>query len=294
MWQRDNRWCLICNPKNRTIYFHEDPETKDIWLYCNKCSRAYTLIDYCYKAGIQLKDFLKGDISIEQDRPDEVQVMSWPARFLPLSDPRSKLGTDYIKSRGLRLDGDMYYDVERNGIVFPYYFGGYFCGAQTRFIVPRDLGDGEFQKVDTMPGTRLGLLFYGWNQERFIGNAKAVVVAEGAFNAISIAQSLNEVYGGVSNNTWRAIACSGANASEHHKEALKELKDQGYKIIVAPDSDSAGLKMLNKFIESDTATHFALTEDDEKDWNDMLKEKGHKEFAKWFISQITKINKPLN
>jgi DNA primase len=185
----------------------------------------------------------------------------------------------------------MYYDVDRNGIVFPYYYGNYFCGAQTRYIKPRDLGDGELHKIDTLPGTRLGLLFYGWNQEKFIGNVKAVVVVEGAFNAISITQALNKAYGGFSNNTWRAVACSGANISEHHKESLQQLKQQGYKIIAAPDSDEAGLKMLNKLIESDTATHFALTEDDEKDWNDMIKEKGHEEFARWFLKQIAKIDR---
>lgn len=290
---RDNRWCLICRPKNRTIYFHQDPDTKDVWLWCNKCARAYTLIDYCYRAGVDLKDFLKGDIILEQDKPNEVQVQSWPSRFVPLSDPRAKLGVDYIRSRGLTLDGDMYYDVDREGIVFPYYFGDHFCGAQTRYINPRVIDEeGTLHKIDTLPGTRLGLLFYGWNQEKFIGNVKAVVVAEGAFNAISIAQALNKAYGGVVNNTWRAVACSGSNPSEHHKETLKTLKDQGYKVIVAPDSDEAGIKMLSKFIDADTATHFALTEDDEKDWNDMIKDKGHDEFARWFLKQIKSINSP--
>lgn len=287
--KKDRRWCLICRPNNRTIYFHSNPDTQERWLWCNKCDRAYNLPDYCFKAGIALADFLKGDLAFEEAAPNEVRSMAWPARFIPMSDPRSQLGIDYVHSRGLTLEGDMYYDIERNGIVFPYYFGNHFCGAQTRFIVPRKHEDGEEQKIDTMPGTRLGLLFYGWNQNRFVGDVKGVVVTEGAFNALSVSQAFNLAYGGVSRNPWRAIACSGAGASEHQKEAIGELKKQGLKIVIAPDSDPAGDKMLKKFVEADAATHFAITMDPFKDWNDILKEQGHKEFAKYFLASVKKL-----
>jgi hypothetical protein len=287
--RRDNRWCLICRPKNRTLYWHTDADSKEIWCFCNKCDRGYSLKDYCYKAGVDPKDFLQGDFQYEEAKPNEVTVQQWPSRFIPLSDPRSQPGVDYVKSRGLTLDGDMYYDIDRNGIVFPYYFDNHFCGAQTRFIVPRKLEDGEEQKVDTLPGTRLGLLFYGWNQGRFMGNVKGVVVTEGAFNALSITQALNVAYGGISRNPWRAIACSGSGATEHQKEAIKELKEQGLKIVIAPDFDAAGSKMLKKYLEAECATHMALTLDPEKDWNDKMRQLGHKEFAKYFISSITSV-----
>lgn len=284
--------CLICKggKKNNCLHWHIDPEDGSIWVYCvGKCQRGYSIRSYCYHAGVDLADFLKGDFDFKEAPPNELQVMSWPSRYIPLSDSRSEEGVKYIKSRGLTPEGDMYYDVERNGIVFPYYFENHFCGAQTRFIEPRVHPDGEVQKMDTLPGTRLGLLFYGWNQSRFIGNVKGVIVCEGAFNAISINQALNSVYGGISRNPWRAISCNGAGATKHHQEALKELKEQGLKIVIAPDTDDAGMNMLRKFKEGESATHYALTGSTE-DWNDKMKQMGSKDFAKFLMSSIKKID----
>lgn len=286
----DSKKCLICNQgrKNNTLYWHKDAETGDIWCWCNKCNRGYTLRSYCREAGIDLAEFLKGDFDIKEAKNDEVNVMSWPQRFLPLSDPRSQPAVDYIKSRGLTTQGDMYYDIERHGIVFPYYFENNFCGAQTRYIVPKVNEDGDVQKMDTLPGTRLGNLVYGWNQSKFIGNVKGVIVCEGSFNCIGINQALNLAYGGINNNPWRAVSCSGAGATKHHKEIFKELKEQGLKVIIAPDFDEAGMTMLKKFKDADACTHYALTNRTE-DWNDCLKEMGHAEFAKFFLSCIKKI-----
>jgi hypothetical protein len=284
--------CLICKDgrRNDCLHWHIAPDTGDIWVYCvGKCQRGYSLRSYCHQAGISMPDFLKGEFDFREAPPNEVSVMEWPSRFIPLSDPRAHPAIDYIKSRGLKTEGDMYYDIERNGIVFPYYFENHFVGAQTRYIVPRVHPDGEVQKMDTLPGTRLGLVFYGWNQSRFIGNVKGIIVTEGAFNSISINQALNMAYGGISNNPWRSVACSGSGASKFHQEALKELKDQGMKIIIAPDSDDAGMKMLKKFTSTDTATHYALTGCNE-DWNEMLKRMGHEEFARFFLSTVQKIN----
>jgi hypothetical protein len=283
--------CLICKDgkKNNCLHWHVDPDDGAIWVYCvGKCQRGYSLRSYCYHAGVDLPEFLKGEFDFKEALPNEVSAMGWPARFVPLSDTRAEKGVSYINSRGLTLEGDMYYDVEREGIVFPYYFDNHFCGAQTRFLKPRTHPDGEVQKVDTLPGTRLGLLFYGWNQSRFVGNVKGVIVTEGAFNAISINQALNLVYGGVANNPWRAIACSGAGATKHHKEALKELKDQGMKVVIAPDSDEAGANMLKKFRDTASCTHYAFT-GESKDWNDMLKELGYKDFAKFFLNHVKNI-----
>lgn len=283
--------CLICKDgkKNNCLHWHVDPDDGAIWVWCQgKCQRGYSIRSYCYHAGIELADFLTGDFEYKESAPNEVSVMGWPVRFIPLSDTRAQPGVDYIKSRGLTLEGDMYYDVEKNGIVFPYYFDNHFCGAQTRFVVPKVHPDGEVQKMDTIPGTRLGLLFYGWNQQRFIGNVQGIIVTEGSFNAIAINQTLNMVYGGIARNPWRAIACSGAGATKHHQEALKELKDQGLKIVVAPDSDEAGAKMLKKFRDGEACTHYAFTSES-RDWNDMLRDLGREEFAKFFMSAVKAI-----
>ena len=286
--KRDNRWCLICQPRNRTLYWHKNEEGK-IWCYCNKCDRGYSLEQYCETADIDMVDFLTGDFHMQEADADTVQAMAWPANFIPLSDPRAEKGVEYIKSRGLTLDGDMYYDLNEEGIVFPYYVENHFCGAQIRFIKERINEDGDIWKITTLPGTRLGLMFYGWNQTKFLAQIKGIIVCEGAFNAIGIQQALNQAYGGMHINPWRVIAASGSGATELQRETLKELKDKGYKVILAPDTDEAGIKMYQKHIDSDCITHYAFTGDSKKDWNNLLKELGHKEFAKFVIKAITPI-----
>ena len=282
--------CLVCLKRNDTLHWHVDSKDGSIWVWCNgKCQCGYSVRSYCYHAGIELNEFLKGEFDFKEAVPNEVQVMNWPTRFISLSDSRAEKGVEYIKGRGLTLEGDWYYDIENNGIVFPYYFDNHFCGAQTRFIEPRIHPDGEVQKMDTLAGSRLGLLIYGWNQSRFVGNVKGVIVTEGSFDCISINQAFNSVYGGISSNPWRAVSCSGAGATKHHLETFKELKDQGLKVVVAGDYDDAGMKMLKKFKDADSATHYALTERTE-DWNQCLKEMGHKEFAKFFLSKVKKID----
>lgn len=234
-------------------------------------------------------EFLTGDFHMVEADADTVQAMAWPAHFVPLSDPRAAKGVEYIKSRGLTLDGDMYYDLNEEGIVFPYYVENHFCGAQVRFIKERINEDGDVWKITTLPGTRLGLMFYGWNQGKFMAQVKGVIVCEGAFNAIGIQQALNQAYSSVSNNPWRVIAASGSGATELQRQTLKELKDKGYKVVIAPDTDEAGMKMYQKYIDDGCATHYAFTGDSTKDWNEVLKILGHKEFAKFVIKSIVPV-----
>ncbi len=291
---KDNRWCLICKPKNRSIYWHKNPENhpKDpggIWGFCNKCDRGYSLEYYCHKAGITLIEFLSGDFNYEEARPNEVSAMNWPTNFIPLSDPRANPGVEYVKSRGLNLDGDLYYDMDEEGIVFPYYFGSHFCGAQIRFLKERIREDGSAWKITTIPGTRLGLLFGMWNQDNFLTDIKAVVVCEGYFNALSLQQAFNIRYGGISRNPWKFVASSGSGLSDHQAETLKELKERGLKIIGAADTDEAGFKMIKKMQDLECITHYAFTSDTDSDWNNVLQIQGHEVLASEFLLAIKKI-----
>ena len=284
--------CLICKDgkKNDCLHWHIDPDNGQIWVYCvGKCKRGYSIYSYCNHAGIPLNEFLKGEFDFVEAKPNEVQKMEWPNHFITLSDPRAKEGVEYIKSRGLKIEGDMYYDTERKGIVFPYYYSNVFVGAQIRFLKVWTDQNGDERKIDTIPGTRLGLVFYNWNQEKFVTDIKGVIVTEGAFNALAIQQSLNQIFGGIVNSPWRVVACSGSGISGHQKETLRELKEQGLKIIAAPDSDEAGIAMLEKLKEAGSISHYALTLDEKKDWNDVLKEMGHTEFVKWFMKQVKNV-----
>lgn len=284
--------CLICKDgkKNDCLHWHIDPDNSSIWVWCQgRCQRGYSIYEYCAKAGLSLPEFLKSDFEFREAPPNEVQKMEWPKTFIPLYHKDAEAGREYIKSRGIDPDDNMYYDTWRNGIVFPYYYDSVFCGAQIRLIEPWTDEDGEERKIDTVPGTRLGLLFYNWNQQSFPTNIKGVIVTEGAFNTLAIQQALTSVYGSIFNNPWKCVACSGSGASEHHISTIKELKDAGVKIVVAPDSDKPGLKMLRKFSDAQALTHFALTRDDRIDWNDATRAMGREEFAKWFIGNIKSV-----
>lgn len=299
MAKRDNRWCLICQPRNRTLYWHQtEPEkmaaaiakgfTPDpFWCYCNKCDRAYSLTQYCETAGIDKDTFIDGgDFHFYEAQPDEVTAMAWPSKFIPLSDPRAAKGVEYIKSRGLTIDGDMYYDLEEEGIVFPYYVESHFCGAQVRFIEARINEDGDVWKITTLPGTRLGLLFGMWNQTKLMSHIKGIVVCEGYFNALSLQQAFNIKYGGISHNPWKFICTSGSGVSDHQAEILKDLKEKGYKVFGGFDTDEAGFKGLRKLIDNNSITHFSSTREIGIDWNDILKREKHEALAKLFLSNI--------
>ena len=280
--------CLICSRTNQTLHWHTDKDTGAIWVYCvGKCQRGYSLRDYCYTARIDLTKFLQNDFNFTEAAPNEVSRLDWPAHFIPLSDPRAVKGVEYIKSRGLSLKGDMYYDMEREAIVFPYYYENIFVGAQTRLITPWEK-EGNVVKMLTLPGTRLGLVFYNWNQSPFVTNIKGLILCEGAFNVLAIQQSLDGLYGGILKNPWKAVATSGCGTTKHQIEKIKELKEAGIKIVCAFDSDEPGLKGLAKLKREDAITHYALVEDTAMDWNDVAKEKGE-EFAQYFLKSITKI-----
>lgn len=281
--------CLICKGgrKNACLHWHADSDSGDIWVYCvGVCQRGYSIYQYCALAGLTLSEFLKNDFDFQEAKNNEVQKMNWPRNFIPLYDSEAKPGVEYVKSRGIDPDDGMYYDTQRKGIVFPYYYDGIFCGAQIRFITPWIDEDGNERKIDTMPGTRLGLLSYNFNQVPFRTKIKAVIVCEGAFNAISLQQAFNEKYGGILNNPFKAIALSGSGVSQHHIEMIKDLKDQGFRIICASDSDDAGMHMLAKLKNADAITHYALTEDDSIDWNDILRSEGKDGLVKFFLKSV--------
>lgn len=286
-----SKYCLVCCRPRPTLYFHIDEDTKEIWCYCTgKCQRGYGIRQYCHLAGVDLKDFLQGDFDFDSAPSNEIRRIEWPDYYVSMSDSRANKGVNYIKSRGLDVKGDLYYDMESNGIVLPYYFHSVFAGAQIRLIEPWTNKDGEVTKMLTMPGTRLGLLIYGWNQLAFMTNIKSVVVCEGAINTLSLQQALDKMYGGVLNNPFKVIATSGCGTSEHQIDKLKELKEAGKKIICAFDSDQPGLEGLSKMKQNDCITHFSLTQDTDLDWNDILKEQGHEALAKQFLENVTKLD----
>jgi Toprim-like len=287
MGQISTKKCLICKRPNDTLHWHESEDGGLPWVWCQGvCQRAYSMYEYTAQAGLTLGEFLANKFDIKEAPPNEVQKMDWPKSFIPLFHKDAKPGVEYLKKRGIDPDDGMYYDTFRKGIVFPYFFDQAFVGAQIRFLEMWTDYDGSERKIDTVPGTRLGLLFYGWNQGPLMPHIKGVIVTEGAFNAKCIDQALAATYPSILANPWKCIAASGSGASKHQTDTLRELKESGIKVIVAPDSDEAGMKMFEKYAKEEAITHYAFTEDSEKDWNDVSRTMEKAEFAKWFIGRI--------
>ena len=162
-----------------------------------------------------VSEFLKNKISFKEATPNEVTKMEWPRSFIPLSDPRAQPGIDYLKNERGLLPGDgMYYDVDREGIAFPYFFGDIFVGAQIRFLSPWEDKEGRIRKIDTLPGTRLGLVFQGFSQTGFMANIKGIIVVEGAFDMQALQQAFYAAYGGATICPWRVISCRGSGANK--------------------------------------------------------------------------------
>lgn len=215
--------------------------------------------------------------------------MEWPSSFVPLFDHRAKPGMEYLKSRGIDPDDGLYYDTWRNGIVFPYRYDGVFVGAQIRFLDPSSNEDGR--KIDTLSGTRSGLLFYNWDQSNLLPQIKAVIITEGALDCKCIEQSLMQTYGGILKNPWKCIATSGSGSSKHQLDTVKELKDSGYKVVLASDSDKAGMEMLGKYLKAEAITHYAFTEDSTKDWNKISQTMSKEEFSQFFLSKVQSVKR---
>lgn len=283
--------CLICkghkaNGGNECLHWHNDPNTGEIWVYCvGKCKRGYSIYEYTARAGLSLAEFLKNDFQFQEAQPNEVRKMEWPAWFIPLFDRRAEKGREYLQKRGLeKSSSQFYYDLDTNGIVIPYYFHQTFVGAQIRFIEPKLDADGEPHKVDTLPGTRLGLVTALYPQTGLPDTIKGVVVCEGAFNATSLQQALDAVYG--AKNPWKCIATSGCSVTDHHADLLREFIEQGKKIVLAYDFDIAGQKGIKRAVEKKCVTHVACTGDTEIDWNDALRALGEVGLAKHFLGSI--------
>jgi hypothetical protein len=283
--------CLICKKPNDTLYWHVNEEKNEIWCYCTGgCQRGYDINTYCTFAGISLKEYLSSDFDLREAKPNEVNKIEWPAHFVNMSSSLAKEGVKYVESRGLTTNADIYFDTKYKGIVFPCYYDKIFCGAQTRLLKPwEDVVEGKVKKtkIVTIPGTRTGLLFYNWNQTDFPSNIKTIVVVEGGFNCIAVEQAVLAKYKSFLRSPIKVIASSGSQLTKHKMEVFKGLKDKGYKIILAPDADEAGIRMLQKCNDNDCITHYALPEDTDYDWNDYYSaNKG--DFLKWFIGKRVK------
>ncbi len=148
----------------------------------------------------------------------------------------------YIAQRGFYLDDyDWFWsDNYANRLIIPYYYQGRTVGFTARLV-----RDGKPKYIsEQQPG-------YVFNLDRQKPNRKFVIVCEGPFDAISI----------------DGIAVLGSEVSDQQRQLINQLQRE---VIVLPDRDRAGLKLIDQAIEYGWSVSFPNWDHDVKDANDAM------------------------
>ncbi|NBP58109.1 hypothetical protein EBU71_16545 [bacterium] len=174
----------------------------------------------------------------------------------------------YIERRGLTVDDyDFYWTSEEgfnNRLIIPYFYKGTIVGYTARRV---DDGTPRYF-ADQQPG-------YVFNLDAQNDHRKYVIVCEGQFDAISIG----------------AVSVNGSEISESQKLLINQLQRT---IIVVPDRDQAGAKLIKCAIEYNWYVSFPEWDNDIKDINDAVKKYGKLKTLMTIIeSTTTNENKKL-
>ena len=148
----------------------------------------------------------------------------------------------YIAQRGFYLDDyDWFWsDNYANRLIIPYYYQGRTVGFTARLV-----RDGKPKYIsEQQPG-------YVFNLDRQKPNRKFVIVCEGPFDAISV----------------DGIAVLGSEVSDQQRQLINQLQRE---LIVLPDRDRAGLKLIEQAIAYGWSVSFPNWDHDVKDANDAM------------------------
>lgn len=172
---------------------------------------------------------------------------------------------EYMAERNLNLDDyDFYWTDEegfQNRLIIPFYYQKRIVGYTARLIK-----DGKVKYIsEQQPG-------YVFNLDRQQYSRKITLVTEGPIDAICI----------------DGCAIMSNEASQHQIALLKQLQKE---IVVVPDRDEAGLKLVEQAIDNNWSVSMPDWPDGCKDVNDAVKKYG-KLYALYTIINA-KENMPL-
>lgn len=156
------------------------------------------------------------------------------------------LAVSYLESRGLTYkDYDWYWSpMYANRLIIPFYYQNNLVGFTARL-----LREGKPKYIsEQQPG-------YVFNVDRQALNRKYVIVCEGPLDAISI----------------DSVALLGSEISIHQSLLINQLQKE---VIVLPDRDQAGEKLVKQAIELGYSVSFPEWDDDIKDANDAVNRYG--------------------
>lgn len=149
---------------------------------------------------------------------------------------------EYLKNRGFYLDDfDWYWSpAYSNRLIIPFYFESTVVGYTARL-----LRDGKPKYISEQQSG------YVFNLNKQNLNRKYVIVCEGPFDAISI----------------DGVAILGSEINDVQKNLINRLQKE---VIVLPDRDTAGKKLIAQAIENNWSVSFPDWEPNVKDANEAL------------------------
>ena len=185
---------------------------------------------------------IEGLIQERQVVADRIQGIEFEERDLP-SDTQllTDTATEYLQKRSIPLDYPfLFKTMPRNGIVIPFTYDNQIVGHTTRFLddrTPRYIQDIQHGYV------------FGTDLQK--NNWQYVVVMEGVFDALSI----------------NGLAVLHAEINDAQVKLIRSL---GKEIIVVPDQDEAGMKLVDRAVELGWAVSIPEWPDGIKDVNDAV------------------------
>lgn len=152
-----------------------------------------------------------------------------------------ELAEQYLQARGIALDYPyLYKTMPRPGIVIPFTYENQVVGHTTRFL------DDRTPKYiqDIQPGYVFGTDLQG-------ADWQYVIVCEGVFDALSI----------------NGLAVLHAEVNDAQVRLIRSL---GKEVVVVPDQDEAGMKLVDRAVELGWSVSMPAWPDGIKDINDAV------------------------
>lgn len=195
---------------------------------------------------LQYKDLLDFTIKKKNTSVKFKTTLLPEGEELDINNPTHKVYVDYLLKRKIDIHNYRFIVTpndegrNKNRVVVPYYYKNKIVGNTSRFLdnrIPKFLNDQQ-------PG-------YVFNTNKQKQDYAVCIVTEGIFDALSI----------------DGVAVMHDDISDEQSEILNSL---GKRIIVVPDQDSAGLKMIDRALELGYSVSLPTWHNNVKDVNDAV------------------------
>jgi hypothetical protein len=185
---------------------------------------------------------IAGLLSERQQTATESQGIHFEDCDLPAdTQPLTDSAQEYLRNRNISLNYPFFYKtMPRPGIVIPFTHDNQVVGHTTRFL------DDRTPKYiqDIQPG-------YVFGTDLQQNNWNSVLVMEGVFDALSV----------------NGLAVLHAEINDAQVRLIRSL---GREVIVVPDQDAAGMKLVDRAVELGWSVSMPNWGDDVKDVNDAV------------------------